>query len=428
MNLAGSPAPASAQDGDRGATTAQIIAYFAPLSLLVVLVNPVNELVDIAVSFILKDQLHATASAVSRFRFIVALPVYGSLAFGLARDLWNPLGRRDRGHLILFSLLTAAVLAVLAMAKVSYGVLLVGMLGAMAAFRFVDAACQGLLALIGQEQLMSGRLSALWNAVQALPLAVGALASGWVAQHLSARALFLMVAALTLGVTLLGLWKPRAVFERAYAAPQAQGSSLVGDLKRLVRHRAIWAPLAAFLLWNFSPGSSTPLQYYLTNTLHGSDALFGVYNAIYLAAFLPVYLAYGWLCRRFSLRTLLIAGTLITIPQMVPLVLIHSAREALLWAAPVGLMGALAGAAYYDLAIRSCPPGLQGALMMCMDAALYLAYRGGDIVGSAIYDADPRRGFLWCVLLTTAAYAAILPVLRLVPAGLAERRDGEAIA
>jgi MFS family permease len=406
--------------------TRGVFAYFAPLSLLVVLVNPVNELLDIATSFILKDQLHASAAQVSLFRFVIAIPVYGSVVFGLARDRWNPLGRRDRGHLMVFGALTAAILAALAFAKLTYAGLLAGMLGAMLAFRFVDAACQGLLALVGQERLMSGRMSALWNAVQALPLALGALASGYLAEYLTARSLFLLVAVLTLGVALMGLAKPRAVFERLYDAPQAKGSDLVGDIRRLLRHTAIYAPLLAYLLWNFSPGSSTPLQYYLTNTLHASDAVYGAYNAIYLAAFVPVYAAYGWLCRRFSLRTLLFWGTVITIPQMVPLAFIHSATAALVLAVPIGAMGALAGAAYYDLAIRSCPPGLQGALMMLMDACLYLAYRGGDVVGSAIYDADPRRGFTWCVILTTAAYALILPVLRLVPRALSEPRDGEA--
>jgi MFS family permease len=275
---------------------------------------------------------------------------------------------------------------------------------------------------------MSGRLSALWNAVQALPLAAGALASGYLAEHLTARATFLLVAALTLGVGAIGLLKPKAVFDHAYEAPQSRGSNLIGDIRRLLRHGAIWAPLLAYLLWNFSPGSSTPLQFYMTNTLHASDAAYGAYNAIYLAAFVPVYVAYGWLCRRFSLRRLLLWGTILTIPQMVPLVLIHSAAAALFWAAPIGIMGGLAGAAYFDLAIRACPPGLQGAMMMLMDAALYLAYRGGDLVGSAIYDADPRRGFIWCVALTTLAYALILPVLALVPRALSAPRDGEPAA
>jgi hypothetical protein len=42
------------------------------------------------------------------------------------------------------------------------------------------------------------------------------------------------------------------------------------------------------------------------------------------------------------------------------LAFIHSANLALVLAVPIRMMGGFATGAYYDLAIRSCPPGLQG--------------------------------------------------------------------
>ncbi len=54
------------------------------------------------------------------------------------------------------------------------------MLLLMFAFRFIAAAYQGLMALVGQEKLMSGRLSALWNIVGSIPYVAGGFASGWV--------------------------------------------------------------------------------------------------------------------------------------------------------------------------------------------------------------------------------------------------------
>jgi hypothetical protein len=44
------------------------------------------------------------------------------------------------------------------------------------------------------------------------------------------------------------------------------------DIKRLVRHWPIYPALLIWLLWNFAPGSGTPLQYYLQDTLHAKDA------------------------------------------------------------------------------------------------------------------------------------------------------------
>ena len=64
--------------------------------------------------------------------------------------------------------------------------------------------------------------------------------------------------------------------------------------------------------------------------------------------------------------------------------------------------------------------------MMMVDGFLQLSYRAGDLLGANIYNADPQRGFLWCVLLTTAVYAAIGPVLLLIPKALIATRDGEA--
>jgi hypothetical protein len=110
---------------------------------------------------------------------------------------------------------------------------------------------------------------------------------------------------------------------------------------------------------------------------------------------------------------------------MIPLAFVHSPGAALWLAVPIGLMGGVATAAYYDLSMRSCPPGLQGTLMMLVDGVLYLAQRGGDLLGSKIYDGDPKNGFNFCVVATTVVYAAILPVIFLVPKPIMATKDGE---
>jgi hypothetical protein len=89
------------------------------------------------------------------------------------------------------------------------------------------------------------------------------------------------------------------------------------------------------------------------------------------------------------------------------------------------MMGGIAYPAYLDLAMRSCPPGLQGALMMLADGMFYLSYRIGDLLGSKIYGLSPQYGFVYCVIAITVVYAAILPVLLFVPRHLTATRDGE---
>jgi hypothetical protein len=98
-----------------------------------------------------------------------------------------------------------------------------------------------------------------------------------------------------------------------------------------------------------------------------------------------------------------------------PLAFIHSGNLALVLAVPIGMMGGIAVGAYFDLAMRSCPPGLQGTLMMLVDGVLELSGRAGDLLGSQIYNSSPTHGFLYCVIVTTVVYALILPTILLVP-------------
>ena len=110
---------------------------------------------------------------------------------------------------------------------------------------------------------------------------------------------------------------------------------------------------------------------------------------------------------------------------MIPLAFIHTGRAAEILAAPIGLMGGIATAAYFDLAMRSCPPGLQGTLMMMVDGVLALSARGSDVLGTWIYDAGKPHGFLYCVIATTLVYSSILPVILLIPKHIIATADGE---
>ncbi len=419
MSDATATAPASPQQ------TTQIFSYFTVLTLVVYLSSPSGYLIDFATSYMLKDQLHLTADQVANFRLWTGIPTYLAFLFGLTRDTWNPFGLRDRGYLLIFAPVVALVFGWLAVSPLTYHGLFIGMLVAMVASRFQRAAFQGLMALLGQEKLMSGRLTVVWQVVESIPAALAAYGGAWVAANLKPSQTFLIVAVIALLVGVVALWKPSAVFKGTYDKPLARGSTLLGDLKRLFRHKAVYPAVLCLFLFQFAPGSNTPLLYYLTDKLHASRTVYGIYNAGFVIGFIPVFFLYGWLCKRVALKHLLFWGTVITIPQMIPLALIHSATAAMWLGLPIGAMGGIAAAAYFDLAMRSCPPGLQGSLMMLGDSFFQLSYRGGDWIGSRIYQSSPTHGFLFCVLATSAVYALILPVLLLVPKALVSTPDGQ---
>ncbi len=404
----------------------KIFVYLGVLVVLLAFGAPHGGLIDTPVSFVLKNKLHLNAHENAIFRLVSAIPLYFSFVFGFIRDTWNPFGMRDRGFMLAFGAATAALYAFFAFTPVTYWTLLVAIFLLITAFLFVSSAQNGLASVIGQQHAVSGQISAVWNIAQSIPTVAALIIGGYLSNALEAenagegvRILFLFGAAIMVCVAIYAAWKPKSVYcnvrvEDGMAHP-------LQNLKRLSRHWPIYPALMIWLLWNFAPGSVTPLQYYLQNTLHAEDADWGLWNAIFAASFIPTFLVFGALCQRFPLKTLLWWGTIVAVPQLVPLLFIHSVTGALIAAAPIGLMGGVATAAYLDLIIRSCPRGLQGTMLMLAGSVSFIAIRFGDVLGTFLY--DHYGSFTVCVIAITVAYALILLVLPLVPKDLIATHD-----
>lgn len=407
----------------------RIFLYLGILIVLLALGGPSGGLIDIPISFFLKNRLHLTAHEVANFRLAAAIPLYLSFVFGFIRDMWNPLGMRDRGFMLVFGGISASLYVFFAFTPMGYATLLAAVVLLTTSFLFVASAQNGLTSAIGQQHAMTGQISAVWNVFLSIPTVVALLIGGSLSDLLevknpdqAVRILFLVGAAIMTAVALYALWKPREVFDNVRVENVTDGHPMA-DVKRLVRHRPIYPALLIWLLWNFAPGSATPLQYHLQNSLHATDAQWGQWNAIFAASFIPTFIAYGFLCRRFPLKTLLLWGTVAAVPQMIPLLFIHTMTGALIAAVPIGLMGGVATGAYMDLIIRSCPRGLQGTTLMMSSSLYFVVSRFGDVLGTSLY--DHFGGFTVCVIAITIVYALILPTLLLVPERLIATADGQ---
>ena len=189
----------------------------------------------------------------------------------------------------------------------------------------------------------------------------------------------------------------------------------------------MYPAILIMFLFNLILVPSTPLQFYLSDHLRAPDATFANFTAINLGCFVPTILLYGFLCKRASLKTLLKWATVVALFQTFPLALASSPNLVLLAAVPMGLASGLGQAAYIDLAMRSCPAGLQGTLMTLVTGGWVLALRGGDVVGAWIYASTPEHGLLYGILAGTAATALIFPIMRLIPAEVIATADGEVL-
>ncbi len=407
----------------------RIFLYLGILIVLLAFGSPSGGLIDIPISFLLKNKLHLEAHEVAGFRLLAAIPLYLAFAFGFIRDIWNPFGMRDRGFMLLFGSVSAALYVFFALIPISYPGLLIAVMVLTASFLFVSSAQNGLTAVLGQQHAMTGQLSAAWNVFLSIPTFAALLAGGALSGLLedknsdqAVRILFLVGAAIMLVVAAYAVWRPGDVFDNVRVERDADLHPMA-DLRRLVRHWPVYPAMLIWLLWNFAPGSATPLQYHLQNALHASDAQWGQWNAIFAASFIPTFIVYGILCRKFALKTLLLWGTVIAVPQMVPLLFIHSVTGALIAAVPIGLMGGIATGAYLDLIMRSCPRGLQGTTLMLASSLYFVVSRFGDLLGTHLY--DHFGSFDVCVVAITIVYALMLPAILLVPKDLIETADGQ---
>lgn len=408
-----------------------VLAWCGLILLILAFASPYEALIGLPITFFLKNKLHLSANAVAQFNLIAAIPLFLGFVSGLIRDRWNPFGAGDRGLLAIFGVVTAALYGAVAFVNPTYGMLLVGVLGLTAAIQVAWAAARGMIADIGQQNAMAGQVSTIMNLATIGPNLVayllGGLLSGWLeggSATTAARLLFLIGAVLMAIIALIGTFGPRRVFTFAPRTPSTQ--NLAGDVARILRHRPIYPALAIYLLWQFAPAGGVALQYHLADALKATDAQVGQFYAVFFLGLVLTIAAYGWLCQRVRLRTLLWWGAFAAVLQWVPILFAHTPQQALLAALAIGLMGGVGQAAFVDLAIRSCPPGLQGTMAQMLVATYWLALRGGDLWGAYIY--DHRGGFQMAVLATVAVYAAILPILLMAPKHLTSTRDGQAIA
>ncbi|HEV2366142.1 MAG TPA: MFS transporter [Caulobacteraceae bacterium] len=411
----------------------EILAWAGALLFLGTIASPGFGVITLPVTFFLKNKLHLAAHQTAAFNLWTGLPLYFAFGFGLARDRWSPLRRGDRGHLVLFGAVSAAIFAGMAFAPPTYWVLLLGILLVTAALMMVASAMNGLVSAIGRQHVMAGQASVAILLANAVPTVASYLLGGQLSQLLegeraaaAARALFLVAAAIMAAIAILAAVGPRTLFGAA-RTELSSATSVLADVRRLLRWRPTWPALIIQLLWQFGPALGLAMQYHMANELHASDAEVGDFYAIFFACLIPTYGLYAWLCQRVRLSKLLWWGAATSVPQMAPLLLVHSATSALWAAVPVGLMGGFATAAIIDLTIRSCPEGLAGTMMMLVTTSGYwVAVRFGDVWGTDLY--DHHGGFATAVWATIAVYALILPMLLLVPKRLLSTSDGQLAA
>ncbi|HEY6346587.1 MAG TPA: MFS transporter [Bryobacteraceae bacterium] len=404
----------------------QIATYFGALLFFSGVGDPTG-LINIPVLFLLKDRLHATPQAIAVFEAVTLIPAYAAVLFGVLRDRWNPFGWRDRGYFILAAPAAIACYLWLAATPLRYANLLGGIAAAMIAYQMLDAATAALVTTVGQREAATGRLSALTETIETVVAIASVAAGGWMVGHLATRTIFVMAAALTFPVFAQAFWSPAMIFPKRVSGESEQELENLRELfqKLIPQSRRLWPVAAVLVLYNFSPGWYTPLLYFLTDKVRLSSAAFGICRAAQHGGTLVATIAYGALCSRLPLRKLLWLAIPINIAPGFLYLAIGGTAGAIAVSAIIGLVAGFATVALFDLLMRCCPSGLEGAGTAVGHSAFGLAGSLGDVIGAAVYS---RGGFLWCLVMDAVATALILPLLPKLPATIMSAEDQEPVS
>ena len=410
------------QAPSRRHATPLVYGYFV---LLMTLAIVPEKLASTPLKFIYKDQLHLDAQATATLIAIITIPGYFAFAFGMCRDRFNPLKMGDRGYILVFGSLIGLLFLAISQIPLTLGTIGVCLFLVAASQTLVRAAYQALMRNISEARLMSGRMSTTYQFMTtALPM-LATVAGGWLTENkVSWRMILVGVGIGYLSLGLFGKWKPAGVYEGLATSGTTNLANFWSEVRALAKRRAFWIAAVIWGLWAFSPGANTPIYYYMTTTLKMSQTQYSLYDGLTTFTLVPTVLLFGLLIKRFSLWPLVLIATVVAIPQMIPLMLIHNAAQSYIAATFMGLTGGLANAAYWSLVIRASPQGLAGTGMLMAISFGHLSVHGSDILGGWLFK---HWGFTGCAVVTTVAYLFLVPLVFMLPRALVKAADDEEI-
>lgn len=377
---------------------------------------------NLALRYLLKDDLRLTATQLAGFFFITKLAWYCKPFAGLLADNVPLFGTRRKGYLVAFSALSAGLWFALTFAHGTYESMLWLVLAINFALMMVHTTLGGMLVEVGQALRATGRISAVRSGTESFGWLVAGLSGGWIATHLLNYG-FLINATLMLILALIFAKLLRENGGGPTAGPDKPRWTWA-HFRELFRQRTLWTAAGFWVLIRFSPGFGTPLFYYQSETIKLSPQYIGYLGFVSAAAGLLGSLLYMRLCRRIPLGKLLWAGVALHAVSSLAYFGYQSMGTAMVIEALYGLCTALAFMPIFDLLARATPKqfaALGYALIFSLGS---LSVSGSDLIGSVIYE-KLGRSFTGMILLNSGTSAAVLLAIPFLPRILVAHRDGD---
>ena len=369
---------------------------------------------------ILKDQLHLNPTKIASFFAIASMPWYFKPLAGLLTDNFPLLGTRRKGYLVVSALLAGIFWIVLAIVPTSYGSMLTLLVCINIGLVIGQTTLGGMLVQYGQEYKATGQMSAMRNASENLALLVSALVSGWIASHFVRPGM--AVAGILLFV-LVGFFvkfyhEPRVTIPNTGAA-----KATLLQFKKLFTSRTLWIATVFWMLIRFTPGFQTPLFFHQTDHLKLSLEFIGFLQFIHCGTAFIGSLAYIYLCRRYSLRTLLYFGVTLNVVSAFCYLGYNSKLGAALVESAAGLGTAMAWLAIFDLLARSTLKGCEALGYALIFSFGNISYQMSDVLGSSWFEKF-GNSFTPMVWINSGTSALVLLAIPFLPKSLVAHTDG----
>ncbi|WP_297845130.1 MFS transporter, partial [Pseudomonas sp.] len=357
---------------------------------------------------LLKNDLHLDRTGMAIFLFAAGFAWYLKPLFGAVIDAFPMFGSRRRSYMIVGSVLAALGWAVTGVGSNAYVSLLVAMMLTSCAMVLVSCATGGLLVETAQASGTAGKLAGIRQVANSACFIVGAPVSGYlagVAFGWTALACALIAASLV-PVAILFLREPHL--------PPQPLSALGDQLRAIGRARPVWAAGAIILMFFIAPGTESALFYRQQNDLHMTTGAQGWIVFAAYATGIVTALCYTRLCRRFTLRSLLLIGIGANACTQSLYLFYNSIPAAFAIEAINGAGFALAELAFMDMSARATPRGSESLGYALMISVRTFALFGTDIIGANLLDHHGWH-FDGLVLVNTATSLLALPLVFLLP-------------
>jgi predicted MFS family arabinose efflux permease len=371
-------------------------------------------------SLLLKNQLHMSALQVSEFWAVSLLVWYVKPLVGFVCDAYPLFGTRRRGYLLVGTILAGLFWLTFTLVPRRYLPFMLVMTVLNVAMVAVSTVIGGLQVEVSQRYGASGRLASLRTGLEGVMNLLGGPIGGWLAVCAFSWTV-LAGAGVTFAFLPVVFWLYRE--PRGARSDAAVWSLARGNFKTVVRSRAMWGATGLLFLVYLAPGFQTPMLYYQQDVLKFDPRYIGFLQLLGGAGGIIGAAAYGYLCRRLTLKASLVAGILLNAASTLFYLRYDSARAAALIDGSAALLGTLATLPLYDLAARATPAGVESfgfSLMMSIRNIAIFAI--SDPLGSKLYD-DYHVGFKQLVWLNAGSSAAVLLFVPLLPAALLAARE-----